>query len=227
MIRGTNAVYVAELIDVWKSYNDVYVLRGINLLVRGGEVVGIVGRSGVGKTTMIRLLGLLDRADSGIVRILGRDVSDLSDSEASRLRLKEIGIIPQQFNLIPHLTVLENIELPLYLQGVKKHEREAKALEMLKRFGLQYLASRYPNELSSGEQQRVLAIRAFIKSPRIVLADEPTAYLDIENSRIMYDMFKELISEYNSSVIITATNLDEVLLNCRKYLLSNGILKEI
>ncbi|MEM2444730.1 MAG: ABC transporter ATP-binding protein [Sulfolobales archaeon] len=199
-------MYVAELIDVWKSYNDVYVLRGINLLVRGGEVVGIVGRSGVGKTTMIRLLGLLDRADSGIVRILGRDVGDLSDSEASRLRLKEIGIIPQQFNLIPHLTVLENIELPLYLQGVKKYEREAKALEMLKRFGLQYLASRYPNELSSGEQQRVLAIRAFIKSPRIVLADEPTAYLDIENSRIMYDMFKELISEYNSSVIITATN---------------------
>lgn len=102
--------------DVWKSYNGNYVLRGINLVVNEGDVVGIVGRSGSGKTTLVKLVGLLERADRGELVVLGRDFKVLTDSEASSLRLKGLGIIPQTFNLIPHLTVLENITLPLYLR---------------------------------------------------------------------------------------------------------------
>jgi len=218
---------IAVLRDVWKRYRDKYVLRGINLVVGSGDVLGIVGKSGAGKTTLIKLLGLLELADRGDVLVLGRDVSKLSDSERSSLRLRELGIIPQVFNLIPHLTVLENIELPLYLLGVKKSVRESKALELLKKFELHNLASRYPHELSSGEQQRVLIIRAFVNRPKLVLADEPTAYLDIENSRIVYEMFKELTKEFKSSVVITATNPEDILISCRKYLLSNGVLVDV
>jgi ABC-type lipoprotein export system ATPase subunit len=213
--------------DVWKSYNGNYVLRGINLVVNEGDVVGIVGRSGSGKTTLVKLVGLLERADRGELVVLGRDSKVLTDSEASSLRLKELGIIPQTFNLIPHLTVLENITLPLYLLGVRKSVRESIALELLKRFNLQHLTSKYPHELSSGEQQRVLVIRAFINKPKLVLADEPTAYLDVENSELVYSMFKEFISEFKTSIIITATNPNDILINCSKYLLSNGVLTSI
>ncbi len=219
-------MHTAVLKDVWKSYSNTHVLRGVNLVVNEADVIGIVGRSGAGKTTLIKLLGLLDRPNSGSLTVLGRDVGKLSDSEASKLRLKEIGIIPQTFNLIPHLTVLENVELPLYLLGFKKSVREAAALELLKKFELQHLASRYPHELSSGEQQRILAIRAFINKPKLVLADEPTAYLDAENSNTVYEVFKELINEFKSTVIITATGPDDILVSCRKYLLFKGVLKE-
>jgi len=210
--------------DVWKSYNGNYVLKGVNLVVDEGDIVGIIGRSGSGKTTLIKLVGLLERVDRGELIVLGRDSKKLNDFEASSLRLKELGIIPQTFNLIPHITVLENITLPLYLLGIRKSIRESIALELLRRFDLQHLASRYPHELSSGEQQRVLIIRAFINKPKLVLADEPTAYLDLENSKLVYDMFKEFISEFKTSIIITATSTDDILINCRKYLLSNGVL---
>ncbi len=213
--------------DVWKSYNSNYVLRGINLVVDEGDIVGIIGRSGSGKTTLIKLIGLLERIDRGELIVLGRDSKGLTDSEASSLRLKELGIIPQTFNLIPYLTVLENITLPLYLLGIKKSVRESIALELLRRFDLQHLTSKYPHELSSGEQQRVLIIRAFINKPKLVLADEPTAYLDFENSELVYTMFKEFISEFKTSIVITATNANDILVNCRKYLLSNGVLTSI
>ncbi len=216
----------AVLRDVWKSYGGNYVLRGVNLVVGGGEVVGIVGRSGSGKTTLIKLVGLLERADRGDLIVLGRDSRSLSDSEASSLRLKEFGIIPQTFNLIPHLTILENVTLPLYLLGVGKSVREAAGLELLKRFELQHLASKYPHELSGGELQRALIVRAFINGPRLVLADEPTAYLDVENAKLVYSMFEEFVKEFKTSIIVTATNAGDILINCRKYLLFNGVLTD-
>lgn len=211
--------------NVWKSYNSIHVLRGVDLDVDMGEVVAIVGRSGSGKTTLLKLVGLLERVDSGTLVVLGMDVTSLDDARASALRLRYIGIVPQTPNLIPYLTVLENVTLPLYLLGVRKSVREARALNVLKELDLHHLASKYPNELSGGEQQRVLIARALVKEPKLLLADEPTAYLDPENSYKVYDILRDVVRN-GSSVLVTATNSSDVLFSHRKYVLVNGTLKE-
>ena len=218
--EGINAV---KLIDVWKSYHPgESVLRGINLEVDIGSFISIRGKSGAGKSTLLRIIGLLDPPTRGRVILLGRDLSEMNDDEASTLRLRHIGFIFQFFNLIPSLTVLENIELPMALAGVDKSLRRKRALELLNRFGMQGLADKFPSQLSGGEQQRVAVLRALANRPDIILADEPTASLDEENSQLLLELFREINEEELVTIILTTVSHEEKLPTHHDYLLKNG-----
>lgn len=215
-----------ELSGVWKSYGLVEVLRGVDLSVREGDFVSIRGRSGAGKTTLLKIMGLLEVPDRGEVKLLGRDVGKLGDGERSEARLRYIGFVFQFFNLIPSLTVLENVELPLALAGVKRGERKRRALELLGRFSLTHLADRFPETLSGGERQRVAIIRALANDPRIVLADEPTSSLDDENSKLVMDLLAEINAERRVAIVLTTTDLYERLPTNRDLVLKDGRLIE-
>jgi putative ABC transport system ATP-binding protein len=215
-----------ELSEVWKSYGAVEVLRGVDLFVKEGDFVSVRGKSGAGKTTLLKIMGLLETPSKGEVRLLGRDVSKLSDDERSEARLRYIGFVFQFFNLIPSLTVLENVELPLALAGVKKGERRRRALGLLERFGLTHLADRLPETLSGGERQRVAIIRALANDPRIILADEPTSSLDDENSKLVMDLLTEVNAERRVTIVLTTTDLYERLPTNRDFVLKDGRLIE-
>ncbi|MCS7096324.1 MAG: ABC transporter ATP-binding protein [Nitrososphaerota archaeon] len=214
-----------ELRDVWKNYGGSEVLRGVNLTVGEGEFVSVRGKSGAGKTTLLKIIGLLENPDRGEVEILGRLISRLGDNERSRLRLQAIGFVFQFFNLIPSLTVLENIELPLALAGVKKHERLKRARELLDYFGLAHLAGRFPETLSGGEKQRIAIIRALVNNPKIILADEPTSSIDDENSQLLISLLKGINSERRVAIVLTTTDLYERLPTTRDYILKDGRLQ--
>ena len=221
-------VNAVRLINVWKIYppNET-VLRGVDLKVDIGSFISIRGKSGVGKSTLLRIIGLLDEPSKGRVFILGNDASKLDDDEASKMRLNHIGFVFQFFNLMPSLTVLENIELPMALAGVKGEVRKKRAMELLERFGLSRLADKLPSQLSGGEQQRVAVLRALANEPDIILADEPTANLDEENSEILLDLFKEINREELVTIILTTVSVEERLPTNHDYILRNGKLYQI
>jgi putative ABC transport system ATP-binding protein len=216
-----------ELIDVWKSYGVNQVLRSVNLNVEEGDFISIRGRSGVGKTTLLKLIGLLESPDSGEVKFLGRIANKLSDGEKSELRLNYIGFIFQFFNLIPSLTVLENVELPLALAGVGRCERRRRVMELLEYFGLAGLAGRFPDTLSGGERQRIAVIRALANNPKIILADEPVSSLDDENSELLMELLTRINRERKVTIILTTTDLHEKLPTNRDFILRDGCLIEI
>jgi ABC-type lipoprotein export system ATPase subunit len=215
-----------ELSNILKKYGATEVLRGVDLTVGEGEFVSIRGKSGAGKTTLLKIVGLLESPDGGEIKLLGRAVNGLGDEEKSRLRLHSIGFVFQFFNLIPSLTVLENIELPLALAGVGKHERRRRAGELLEYFGLTGLAGRFPETLSGGERQRVAVIRALANSPKIILADEPTSSIDDENSQLLMELLKKINRERKVTIILTTTDLYEKLPTNRDFILKDGRLTE-
>lgn len=216
-----------ELYNVRKNYGGSEILRDVNLKLDEGEFVSVRGKSGVGKTTLLRIIGLLENPDAGEVKILGRPVSQLSDDEKSRLRLRAIGFVFQFFNLIPSLTVQENIELPLALAGVKKPERLRRAQALLDYFGLADLAGRFPETLSGGEKQRIAVIRALVNNPRIILADEPTSSIDDENSQLLISLLQRINSERHVTILLTTTDLYEKLPTTRDYILKEGRLQTV
>ncbi|MEM3549543.1 MAG: ABC transporter ATP-binding protein [Candidatus Bathyarchaeia archaeon] len=216
-----------RLQNVWKSYSTSQILKGLNLTVNHGEFISVRGKSGVGKTTLLKIIGLLEPPDRGDVEIEGADTKILSDEEKARLRLKTIGFIFQFFNLIPSLTVLENIELPLALAGSKKQERRKKAQELLKYFEMESLAQRFPETLSGGERQRVAVIRALANNPKIILADEPTSSLDKENTELLNQLLKRINTENKTTIIITTTDLYEKLPTNKNHILIDGQLREL
>ncbi len=213
---------VLEISGVWKSYGLVEVLKGVELRVEEGEFVSVRGRSGVGKTTLLRIAGLLEVPDRGEVRLLGREVGALGDGERSELRLRYVGLVPQVFGLIPTLTVLENVELPMALAGVGRRERRERALELLGQLGVEGLARRFPRELSAGEMQRAVIARALANRPRLVLADEPTSNLDEESAALVVELLARLSREEGVAVLMTATDLRERLPTTRDYVLRDG-----
>jgi putative ABC transport system ATP-binding protein len=215
-----------ELYKVSKSYGAIEVLKDINLTVREGEFISIRGKSGVGKTTLLKIVGLLLQPDKGEVKLFGRTVNGLRDDEASELRLRRIGFVFQFFNLIPSLTVLENIELPLALAGVCGNERRRRASELLEYFGLTSLAERFPETLSGGERQRIAIIRALANSPKIILADEPTSSLDDENSQLLIELLNKINRERGAAILLTTTDLYEKLPANRDFMLKDGCLVE-
>ena len=181
----------------------VHALRGIDLAVEQGDYVAIMGPSGSGKSTLMNLLGCLDVASHGRYLLAGHDVATLTENELARVRNKEIGFIFQSFNLVPRMTALANVELPLVYGGVKRAERRARALEALDRVGLADRADHEPQELSGGQQQRVAIARALVTNPTLVLADEPTGNLDSTSTEEILAIFDELAASGRTIVIIT------------------------
>lgn len=215
-----------ELVDVWKRYSVDYVLKGVSLRLREGEFISVRGSSGVGKTTLLKIIGGMEKPTKGSVRVMGLNPYQLPDHERSRLRLR-IGYVFQLFNLIPHLTALENVELPLTIKGISKRERRLRALEALKKLGVENLQDRLVSELSGGERQRVAVARALVNEPRLILADEPTSNLDPENAEIILNTLLEECRLRKTSVIVTTTDPYEELPTHRDYLLKNGVLKRM
>ena len=194
-----------ELKNVNKTYNNgqpLHVLKGIDLCIEEGEYVSIMGASGSGKSTLLNILGILDNYDTGEYRLDGKLIKDLSETEAAHYRNRTIGFIFQSFNLIPFKTAVENVELPLFYQGVSRKERHRMALEYLDRLGLGAWAEHYPNELSGGQKQRVAIARALITSPRIILADEPTGALDSKTRLEVMELLGRLNRENGVTIIV-------------------------
>jgi len=215
-----------ELENVWKSYGTSEVLKQLSFTAKQRDFISIRGKSGVGKSTLLRIIGLLEPPDKGHVKLFGSSVGELSDEQKSSLRLHSLGFVFQFFNLIPSLTVLENIELPMALAGIKKIERKRRAIELLNHFGLANLADRFPATLSGGEKQRTAIIRALTNNPKIILADEPTSSLDDENSTLLMELLNQINRERNATIILTTTDLYEKLPTNRDYVLKDGYLRE-
>ncbi len=199
-----------EMKNEYKIYimgtEQVYANDNINLKIYNGEFVAIVGKSGSGKSTLMNIIGALDKPTSGKYILNGRDTSTMTDDELADIRNQTIGFIFQQYNLLPKLTLLENVELPLLYAGVKSSERRSRALSSLGRVGLKEKYSQYPNQLSGGQQQRVSIARALAGNPSLLLADEPTGALDSKTSREVLNFLKQLHSEGNTIVMITHDN---------------------
>lgn len=199
-----------EIKDIYKIYNpgenEVRALDGISLNVEHGEFLAIVGQSGSGKSTLMNMLGLLDVPTSGTYTLDGVDVKDMTDDELSEIRNKEIGFIFQGFNLIPSLTAVENVELPLVYRGMKKEERNKLALEALDRVGLSHRLDHLPKQMSGGQQQRVAIARAVAARPPIILADEPTGNLDSHSGIEVMKILHELHQEGRTIILITHDN---------------------
>ncbi|MDO5794857.1 MAG: ABC transporter ATP-binding protein [Turicibacter sp.] len=198
---------ILSMKNIIKSYylgeEEQVILKGINLSIKRGEFVSILGPSGSGKSTMMNIIGCLDGASSGQYILSGRDIKDLDENELAGVRSKEIGFIFQSFQLLPRLTALQNVELPMIYSGVSKAKRREIAIEKLHRVGLGERLNHYPNQLSGGQQQRVAIARALSTNPTILLADEPTGALDQKTGRQVMDLFKELHAEGRTIVMIT------------------------
>ena len=199
-----------ELKDIYKIYHmgneDVRANDGITLTIYKGEFVAIVGKSGSGKSTLMNIIGALDVPTDGSYYLGGEDVSDMTDDQLAAIRNRMIGFIFQQYNLLPKLNLLENVELPLLYAGVGKEERRDRAMASLERVGLKEKWRNMPNQLSGGQQQRVSIARALAGDPSLILADEPTGALDSRTSREVLDFLKQLNAEGNTIVMITHDN---------------------
>lgn len=199
-----------EIKDLCKTYvmgdEIIHANDHLNLTIRMGEFVAIVGKSGSGKSTLMNIIGALDVPTSGTYLLGSEDVGDMTQNELADIRNRMIGFIFQQYNLLPKLNILENVELPLLYAHVSGEERKERALKQLERVGLKDKAKNMPNQLSGGQQQRVSIARALAGNPSLLLADEPTGALDSKTSRQILDFFQELHKEGNTIVMITHDN---------------------
>lgn len=198
-----------ELKNVSKRYGQQPVLDGACLTVERGRFVAVMGRSGSGKSTLLRLIGGLEAADDGSVCVDGTDLTALTETERARRRRRGLGFVFQSFNLIPTLTVGENVELPLALNDVAPSEVRRRSRELLEELGLTSCADRFPEDISGGEQQRVAVARAVIHEPKLVLADEPTGNLDAETARHVLELLRRTCRDRNATLIV-ATHSSEI-----------------
>ena len=202
--------HLVELKDIYKIYHmgdtEVHALDRISLTIDKGEFVAIVGSSGSGKSTAMNIIGCLDVATRGTYRLNGRNISNYSDDELAEVRNKMLGFIFQQYNLIPKLTVIENVQLPLLYGGVSEKEQRERALKALRKVGLESKAKNLPSQLSGGQQQRVSIARALAGDPSVILADEPTGALDSKTGREVMLFLQQLHREGNTIILITHDN---------------------
>lgn len=201
---------LVEIRDMCKIYNpgenEVRALDNVSVTIEEGEFVAIIGQSGSGKSTLMNMLGCLDVPSSGTYKLHGQRVSELDDDELSDIRNREIGFIFQGFNLIPNLTALENVELPLIYRGVSRSKRLELARVALEKVGLGHRMEHKPAEMSGGQQQRVAIARAIAQAPPVILADEPTGNLDSHSTQEILGILKELHGEGRTVILITHDN---------------------
>jgi len=206
-IRMTTNMPILELQNVGKAYQidsqKLEVLKGINLEIKKGEFIAIMGPSGSGKSTLMNIIGCLDTPTSGKVIFENRDVSQLSEGDLAQIRNQKVGFVFQTFNLIPRTTALANVELPLIYKGIKTEEREKQAKEVLEKFGLSQRIYHFPSQLSGGEQQRVAIARALVTQPIIILADEPTGNVDSKTGEEIIKIFQDLNKTGNTIILVT------------------------
>ncbi len=196
---------IIELRNINKTYNNgqpLHVLKGIDLEIEKGEFVSIMGASGSGKSTLLNILGILDNYDEGEYYLDGTLIKDLSETRSAYYRNHMIGFIFQSYNLIGFKTAVENVELPLFYQGVSRKKRHKMAMEYLEKLGLKDWANHYPNEMSGGQRQRVAIARALITKPQVILADEPTGALDSKTSVEIMELLRDLNASEKITIIV-------------------------
>ena len=203
--------------------NKLIVLNGIDINLKVGNIVTIMGKSGSGKSTLLNILSTLDVPDQGTISINGKNVNHFSDDNMSSIRNSYIGFVFQFHHLLPDFTILENILMPVWIR--KGKDREGLALGLLETLGLIEFKDKYPLELSGGERQRVAVIRALMNNPKILFADEPTGNLDEKNALILVDLFKKINKDYNVSILLTTHNPDVADIGDIKYELKKGLLQ--
>ena len=197
-----------EIQGITKSFGELQVLKGINLIIYKGEVVSVVGPSGAGKTTLLQIMGTLDKADSGSVVINGIELGNLKEKELSTFRNKQIGFVFQFHQLLPEFTALENVMIPALIGGMSPDKAMKKAKETLAFLGLAERASHKPAELSGGEKQRVAVARALINDPAVIFADEPSGSLDSKNKEELHQLFFDLREKLGQTFVIVTHDED-------------------
>jgi len=226
-VPGTGIVEARNLRKVYDSGKvKVDALKGVSLLVKEGEMVAVMGPSGCGKTTLLNCLSGLDDLTDGQVLIRGRLLTDMTDRERTRYRAEKIGFIFQAYNLLPVLTAVENVELPLLLSGTASCEARKKALESLKAVSLEDWKDHKPSELSGGQQQRVTIARSLVNKPEIVFADEPTGNLDSEYSKEIMDILKKLNKENRQTFIIVTHDYNVGRMADRIVMMKDGVIEK-
>lgn len=211
-------------VNIHKSYNQLRVLKGINLEIKKGEIISIVGASGAGKSTLLHILGTLDRADEGTIRINNTDVTSLSQKRISSFRNKHIGFVFQSHHLLPEFSALENVCMPAFIAGESKSASEKKANDLLTMMNLAERITHRPSELSGGEQQRVAVARALINNPSVIFADEPSGNLDSASAKSLHQLFFELRNKLQQTFVIVTHNTELADMADRKLTMKDGMI---
>jgi lipoprotein-releasing system ATP-binding protein len=212
--------------NIHKSFDDVHILKGVDLQIEKAEIVSITGSSGAGKTTLLQTLGTLTNVDQGEIFYENINISKLKDKELARFRNKNIGFIFQFHHLLPEFTALENVCIPAFIAKTTKKEAEKAAKELLNRLGLGHRLTHKPNELSGGEQQRVATARALINSPKVIFADEPSGNLDSQNADELHQLFFDLRAEFNQTFVIVTHDKALAKICDRSLYMNDGKFKE-
>ena len=214
--------------NIFKSYNNgeenLSVLSDLSLKIRQNEIVTITGQSGSGKSTLLNVLGTLDQPDSGIVEIDGLNIMNLDKNHIAKIRNEKIGFVFQFHHLLSEFAALENVLMPVWIKGSIYNKKE-EAIQLFEKLNLSSKLDYFPNQLSGGERSRIALIRGIINKPNILFADEPTGNLDKKNAMVLIDLFNEINTDFNQTIIITTHNPDIAEIGNNKYKLENGFLK--